>query len=96
MLVDMSKQSGIGQRTIQTTLAEYKKAGTVSSPNKKKIRLSILQKVDDFDKNAIRQKIHGFWLKREVPTLAKMLLAINEDPTLPNIKRTSFQKILKD
>ncbi|XP_050443987.1 uncharacterized protein LOC126847646 [Adelges cooleyi] len=96
MLVEISKASGIGQRTIQTTLAEYKKEGTVSSPNKKKIRLTILDKVDEFDKNAIRRKIHGFWLNREVPTLAKMLIAINEDETLPNLKRSSFQKVLKE
>jgi len=96
MLVEISKSSGIGQRTIQTTLAEYKKEGTVSSPNKKKIRPTILEKVDDFDKHAIRRKIHGFWLNGEVPTVAKMLIAINEDDTLPNLKRSSFQKILKD
>lgn len=94
--MEISKSSGIGQRTIQTTLAEYKKEGTVSSPNKKKLRFTILDKVDDFDKNAIRRKIHSFWLNREVPTVTKMLVAINEDETLPNLKRSSFQKLLKD
>lgn len=58
----MSKEIGIGQRTITTTLSEYKKKGTISSPNKTKIRPTIIDKIDDFDKNAIRQKIHGFWL----------------------------------
>ncbi|KAL4113795.1 hypothetical protein QTP88_017368 [Uroleucon formosanum] len=95
MLLEVCKTSGIGQRTIQTTLAEYKKKGTVSSPNKNKIRPTILEKVDSFDKQAIRRKIHGFWLNREVPTLQKMLIAINEDDTLPNFKR-SFRKILRD
>jgi len=42
------------------------------------------------------QKIHGFWLNCEVPTVAKMLIAINEDETLPNLKRSSFQKVLKN
>lgn len=96
MLLAISKSSGIGQRTVQTTLAEYKTKGTVSSPNKKKIRPTILEKVDSFDKQTIRQKIHGFWLNREVPTIPKMLVAINEDETLPNLKRSSFRKILKD
>ncbi|KAL4136445.1 hypothetical protein QTP88_007993 [Uroleucon formosanum] len=96
MLLEISKSSGIGQRTVQTTLAEYKTKGTVSSPNKKKIRPTILEKVDSFDKDAIRRKIHGFWLNREVPTLPKMLVAINEDDTLPNFKPSSFRKILKD
>jgi len=96
MLLEISKSTGIGQRTVQTTLAEYKNKGTVSSPNKKKIRPTILEKVDDFDKNAIRQKIHSFWFNREVPTISKMLIAINEDETLPTLKRSSFQKILKE
>lgn len=96
MLLEVCKTSGIGQRTVQTTLAEYKTKGTVSSPNKNKIRPTILEKVDSFDKHAIRRKIHGFWLNREVPTLQKMLIAINEDDTLPNFKRSSFRKILRD
>jgi len=90
MLLDICKSSGIGQPTVQTTLAEYITKGTVSSPNKNKIRSTILEKVDSFDKHAIRRKIHGFWLNREVPTLQKMLIAINEDDTLPNFKRSSF------
>jgi len=32
----ISKEIGIGQRTISTTLSEYRKKGTVSPPNKKK------------------------------------------------------------
>jgi len=58
--------------------------------------MTILDKVDEFDKNAIRQKIHSFWRKREVPTVKKMLIAINEDETLPDLKRSSFHKLLRD
>ena len=60
LIVEISKTTGIGQQTIQTTLEEYKKEGTVSSSNKRKVRPTILQKVDEFDKNAIRQKNHNF------------------------------------
>jgi len=96
MIYEISKTTGLGQRTVQTTLSEYKKQGSVSSPNKKKVRATIIQKIDDFDKNAIRQKIHNFWRAGEVPTVAKILTAINEDDSLPNIKRSSFQKLMKD
>ncbi|XP_022163493.1 uncharacterized protein LOC111028993 [Myzus persicae] len=96
MILEISKSTGIGQRTVQTTLSEYKNKGTVSSPNKKKVRPTIIDKVDDFDKNAIRQKIHSFWFNRKVPTISKVLAAINEDETLPRMKRSSFQKILKE
>lgn len=96
MVLEISKASGIGQRTIQATLSEYKSQGTVSSPSKKRCRPTVVNKIDEFDKNAIRLKIHNFWRNREVPTISKMLTVINEDETLPNMKRTSFQSVLKD
>lgn len=52
--------------------------------------------MDDFDKNTIRQKVHSFWFNHEIPTLLKILTAVNEDETLPNFKRLIFQKVLKD
>jgi len=69
-------------------VSEYKNQGTVSSPNKKRKTPAIVDKIDEFDKNAIRQLIHNFWRRREVPTITKILTAINEDETLPNFKRT--------
>ncbi|CAI6359626.1 unnamed protein product [Macrosiphum euphorbiae] len=95
MIQEISKACGIGRRTIITTLSEYKKQGTVTSPNKKKRRLTVDEKVDDFDKNAIRQKVHSFWIKREIPTLSKMFMAVNEDESLPDFKRSSFHKLLR-
>jgi len=67
----------------------------VTSPNKKRHRLTVIQKVDDFDKNAIRQKVHSFWLNRQIPTVLKMLMAVNEDESLPNFKHTSLYILLK-
>lgn len=98
-IFEISKYSGIGQRTIQTiqtTLSEYKNHGTFSSPNMTRNRPTILHKIDESDKNAIRKKIHDFWRNREIPTITKILTVINEDQTLPNIKRSSFQKVSKD
>ncbi|XP_060861942.1 uncharacterized protein LOC132938975 [Metopolophium dirhodum] len=34
----ISQETGIGQRTISKTLSEYKRKGTISSPNRKKVR----------------------------------------------------------
>jgi hypothetical protein len=64
----MSRQIGISQWTISTTISENKSKVTISSPNKKKNRFNITEKVDDFDQNAIRQKVHGFWVRKEIPT----------------------------
>jgi len=80
---------------VQTTVSEYNQTKTVTSPNRKRNRPGVVDKIDDFDKNAIRRKVHLFWLNKELPTLAKILTAINEDNTLPNMKETSLRKVLK-
>ncbi|CAI6367050.1 unnamed protein product [Macrosiphum euphorbiae] len=49
----LSRDTGIGQNTIQRTIAGYKNAKPLQSPNKKKIRLTFKEKVDDFERNAI-------------------------------------------
>ncbi|XP_029347324.1 uncharacterized protein LOC100168529 [Acyrthosiphon pisum] len=92
----MSQETGIGQRTISMTLSEYKKKGTISSPNRKKVRPKLTEKVDEFNKNAIRRKIHGFWHRKEFPTFEKIMASINDDPNLSNFSRSSLQLLLKD
>jgi len=96
LLFRLSEGSGIGIGTIKKTLREYKSTGKGSSPKNKKLRSTICEKLDDFDKNAIRQKIHQFWFRKEIPTLAKIIQAVQDDPDLPNLSRSSFQRLLKD
>lgn len=42
------------------------------------------------------QKIHGFWFKREIPTLLKVLITIKEDSDLPNLCRNGLYRLLAD
>lgn len=74
---------------MSVTLSKYRNKGSVSSPNKTKIRPTVTEKVDDFDQNAIRQKVHEFWHRQEIPTLKKILTAVNEDSTLPDFSETT-------
>jgi len=69
----LSTETGIGIRSIKNTISEYKRSGVVKSPNKQKVRPNTHDKIDDFNKNAIRQKIHQFWFRREIPTLKKIV-----------------------
>ncbi|XP_008189979.1 uncharacterized protein LOC103311918 [Acyrthosiphon pisum] len=96
MIESISKEIGIGKRTVITTISEYKNTGQLKSPCKTKIRPIINDKIDDFDKNAIRQKINGFWFRGEIPTLLKIVTAIDEDPGIPSLPRTYLQRILKE
>lgn len=95
MITDISQTTGIGSQTISRTIAEYKRTKTVSSPNKKRAKKSLFDKIDDLDRNRLRQKVHAIWLRRELPTIDKILHEVNEDPSLPNFKRTSLYNIIK-
>lgn len=91
----LSKELGIGQKTISNTILQYRQNKTVSSPNKTKKFQNVVSKVDDFNKNSIRKKIQQFSFNRELPTLDKILTVINEDDSLPNFSRTSLYRLLK-
>lgn len=91
----LSNELGIGQSTIYNTVLEYKRNKTVSSPNKTKKFKNVKDKVDDFDKYAIRRKVHQFWFNRELPTLDKVLTVINEDEDLPNFSRATLHRLLR-
>ncbi|KAE9523849.1 hypothetical protein AGLY_015737 [Aphis glycines] len=95
LVTDLSKALGLGRETISKTIAEYRRTNTVSSPNKKRVKQSLFDKIDDLDRNGLRQKIHSFWLRRELPTIDKILIAVNEDPSLPNFKRSTLYSTIK-
>ncbi|XP_008184501.1 uncharacterized protein LOC103309824 [Acyrthosiphon pisum] len=92
----MTQETGIGQRTISKTLSEYRKKGTISSPNRRKVRPKFTERPNEFDKNAIRRRIHGFWHRKEFPTFEKIMATINDYPSLSNFSHTSMRKLLKD
>lgn len=91
----ISEGSGIGQRTVSITLSEYRNKETVTSPNKTNFQSKVTDRVDKFDQNAIRQKVHQFWYNHQIFTLNKMLSAINEDDSLPSFSKMSLYIILK-
>jgi len=95
MITNISQTTGIGSQTISRTIAEYKRTKTVSSPNKKRTKKSLFDKIDDLDRNALRQKVHAIWLRRQLPTIDKILHEVNEDPALPNFKRTTMYTTIK-
>ncbi|KAL4154004.1 hypothetical protein QTP88_001837 [Uroleucon formosanum] len=95
MISEISRLTGIGRETIINTISEYRQTGNVTSPQKKRTRTTLFDKIDDMDRNGIRQTIHSFWLRRELPTIDKILTAVNENPSLPNYKRTTLFKVIK-
>jgi transposase len=96
LVKELAAECGIGKTTIQKIISEYNSKKTISSPKMTKTRKSISEKIDDFDKNAIRQKVHSFWRNHELPTLEKIVQSVNEDESLPTLKRTTMYHLLKE
>lgn len=90
----LSKSCGIGKMTIKNTLSQYRHTGSVTSPKKSRSRKQLFDKLNDIELEGIRQKVHSFWQKQEQPTLDKVLQAVNDDPQLCNITRTSLHRVL--
>eukprot|EP00102_Acyrthosiphon_pisum_P026806 XP_016664016.1 PREDICTED: uncharacterized protein LOC100570997 isoform X2 [Acyrthosiphon pisum] len=107
LMKSLSTETGIGLQTIKATVSEYKRTkeqkykttDTVMSPRKspsrKKNPPTNNDKIDDFGKIAIRQKIHAFWFRREIPTFHKIQQVIMDDPDLPNISQRFLKRVLK-
>lgn len=93
---EVSELLGIGIRTVRKVITEYERNGTITSPKKKKNRTgsTIFAKMDEFTKHAIRMTVHAFFQRKEIPTLDTVLAAINSDPDLPDLSRTSLSRIL--
>ncbi|XP_012216994.1 uncharacterized protein [Linepithema humile] len=95
-VAQLAKETGIGACSIKNILLQYKRTGAISTPNKQKRRLTFKEKIDEFDKSTIRRKVHEFYFNDELPTLNKVLQAVNADENLPNFKRSTFHLLLKE
>lgn len=95
MIAKISHASGIGHNSVSTIISEYRNTGSVSSPNRTRNKKCLFDKIDDLYRNALRQKVHSFWLRKELPTIDKILQAVNDDPNLPDFKRTTLYTTLK-
>ncbi|XP_025208931.1 uncharacterized protein LOC112604215 [Melanaphis sacchari] len=98
LMKSISKEIRIEVHSITEIVNEYlesKKIDYVKSPDRNKSCLTI-NKVEVFNKIAIRNKIHEFWLKREIPKFQKVLRIIKKDPDLPMVSQSSFHQLLKE
>jgi len=85
----ISKELGIGQRTAQLTIAEYRNDKTVRSPDKTKFERHL-------KRDAIRRKVYEFWYRKQLPTLNKILVVVNEHPDLHTYKRSTLHMLIRD
>nr|CAI5857828.1 unnamed protein product [Callosobruchus analis] len=86
--------TGVGEATIYRLLKQLKD-GSVTVPPKKPTGRKPIQ-LDDSGKQMIQKKVHSFYFQKIIPTLDKVLVEINEDQSLPNIKRDKSWKVLHE
>lgn len=92
----VADKTGVCSRTVYNVIKEYKETHTFSAPKRKLTYKKYIDSIDDFDKNAIRRKVHQFFFRNELPTIDKVLREVNDDPDLPDFKRTTFYKLIKE
>lgn len=90
---NVAQSLGIHWKSVLSIVNELAEFGRPTSPKLKRLKPSAFQKIDDYTKHALRRKVHT--CLDENPTLDKVLMKINEDPDLPNFKRTTLYRILK-
>lgn len=86
---------GVCSKTVFNVIKEYKTTHTLVEPKTNQNRKKSIDTIDDFDKTAIRRKVHQYFFRNEIPTIDKVLRDVNDDVDLPNFKRTTFYKLLK-
>lgn len=91
----LSKQLGIGQRTVSNVISEYNSTKTVTSPSKTRNKPSFKDKFDDIQLNTVRRHVHSFWFNKTIPTLDKILQLVKDDDSLPDISRMNLQRLMK-
>jgi hypothetical protein len=70
---------GVSECSIYRVIKEYKSTHILKSPQKVKPHKMFSESVDEFERNAIRRKFHDFFFRHELPTIYKVLAAVNED-----------------
>lgn len=91
----VSEIMGVSGHTIDNLIKFYEKTGTIKQPTVRPPNRAKLSKFDNFTLTAIRRKVHQFYFDGELPTVAKVTAAINEDSTLPSLSESSVYRLMK-
>ncbi|KAK4328629.1 hypothetical protein Pmani_000938 [Petrolisthes manimaculis] len=85
--------TGISVRTLQRIKKEDIEGRVISPSAKRKRNAPVLDSIDSFDENCIRNEITAFYERREIPTHCKILEKVKEPPVNIYGGRTSLQKL---
>lgn len=90
----VSNFSGVGVQSVKKIIREMKIHGNFQGIKITRPRKSIFTELSTSEKDSIRRIVHDFFVMTENPNLKKIQIAIEEDETLPQLKRTTLYRIL--
>lgn len=88
--------TGVSTCSLQRFKKEMKEGGVRSPPPKRQRSHPVMDEVDNFDKSCIRRIILSFYERGEIPTIAKVLEKVKEDPVNFPGGETSLRKVVKE
>jgi len=65
LIANISHISDIGRNSVISIISKYNYTGAVRYPNNTRNKKCLFDKIDNFDRNALHQKIRSFWLRNE-------------------------------
>ena len=86
---------GMSVPTVYRVINQYKTLHRVESPPPPARKPSQIDSFDDMDLAAVRRKVHMFFFSNEMPTIEKVMESVNNDDSLPNIKKDVMCKLMK-
>ena len=92
---ETAKATGVCVRTVKAIKQQSAKHFPITSSPKRATPPSIIDKMDQFDKEAIRKEIIAFYDRGELPTLDNVLLKVKEAPVNFSGGRTTFWKVIR-
>lgn len=99
---EAAELTGISLTTMFAIKRDVKEHGKASAPRrtlfacKNSGKGHRAKKYDTFTLAAIRRIVHNFFFANVPPTIQMILEKIHEDENMPNLKRSSLRRLLKD
>lgn len=89
-----SNMTGVSKTSVYNIRRQEKSSDLRSEPASSSGRKK--RQLTDDEKTIIRRKVHSFYFNKEIPTLEKIILALREDESAPQLSKTQLHKVLHE
>ena len=88
----------VSERTVKRIKSEKMKSpdGKISSPPPRKRKSTVVDSLDNFEKDCVRRELLSFYERGDIPTLSSLLCKVKEPPINFSGSRSSLYKVVKN